>query len=142
MDFRIAIQQTPACLVLWQARKEIYLVWRGILCYNKIMNKTKLTLGWLLLVTGTLFLICGLVVMIFATMRVGPDGPMGGEIQDPSFWPSLANALMETIIELINIEWTPARAGVFLIVVGLILDGSGAYALITADKPVKRRGKR
>jgi hypothetical protein len=106
------------------------------------MNKTKLTLGWLLIVTGTLFLLCGLVVMIFATLRVGPGGIMGGEIQDPSFWIALANALMEFVIDLIRIEWTPTRAGVFLIVVGLVLDGGGAYALISAENKSKRRGSR
>jgi hypothetical protein len=106
------------------------------------MNKTKLTLGWLLIVTGTLFLLCGLVVMIFATLRMGPDGIMGGEIQDPSFWTTLANALMHFVIDLINIEWTPTRAGVFLIVVGLVLDGGGAYALISAENKSKRRGRR
>ena len=95
--------------------------------------KTKLTLGWLLIVIGTLFLICGLVVMVFATIRFGPDGPMGGEIPDPSFWPALANALMEFVIELLNVEWTPARAGAFLIVVGILLDGAGAYFLMSSD---------
>ena len=106
------------------------------------MNKTKLTLGWLLIVTGTLFLICGLVVMIFATLRMGPDGIMGGEIQDPSFWTTLANALMEFIIDLINIEWTPIRVGVFLIVVGLVLDWGGAYTLISAENKSQRRSRR
>ena len=106
------------------------------------MNKTKLTLGWLLIVTGTLFLLCGLVVMIFATLRMGPDGIMGGEIQEPSFWITLANALMLFVIDLINIEWTTTRAGVFLIVVGLVLDGGGAYALMSADNRSKRRNNR
>ena len=106
------------------------------------MNKTKLTLGWLLIVTGTLFLICGLVVMIFATLRMGPDGIMGGEIQDPSFWTTLANALMQFVIDLINIEWTPIRAGVFLIVVGLVLDWGGAYTLISAENKSQRRSRR
>ena len=120
----------------------INLVWRGILCYNGPMNKTKLTLGWLLIVTGTLFLICGLVVMIFATIRMGSDGIMGGDIQDPSFWTALANALMQFVIDLINIEWTPTRAGVFLIVVGLVLDGGGAYALMSAENKTKKPRRR
>ena len=101
--------------------------------------KTKLTIGWLFVVIGTLFLICGLVVMVFATLYYAPGGPMGGEIPDPSFWPALANALMEFIIELLNVEWTPARAGVFLIVVGLILDGSGVYLLMAGQPKRKRR---
>jgi hypothetical protein len=106
------------------------------------MNKTKLTFGWLLIVTGTLFLICGLVVMIFATLSMGPDGIMGGDLSDPSFWPTLANALMEFVIDLINIDWTPTRAGVFLIVVGLVLDGGGAYALMSAENKSRRHRKR
>ena len=106
------------------------------------MNKTKLTLGWLLIVTGTLFLICGLVIMIFATLRVGSDGIMGGDLPDPSFWPTLANELMEFVINLINIEWTPTRAGVFLIVVGLVLNGGGSYALMSAENKSERRKKR
>lgn len=80
--------------------------------------------------------------MIFATLRIGPDGIMGGEIPDPSFWTTLANALMEFIIDLINIEWTPARAGVFMIVVGLVLDGGGAYALMSTENKPKRRSER
>ena len=100
--------------------------------------KIKLTLGWLFVVTGTLFLICGLVVMIFATIYFGRDGSMGGEIPNPSFWPALANALMVFIIDLLNVEWSPARAGVFLIVVGLILDGGGAYFLMTSESKSRR----
>ena len=103
---------------------------------------TKLTLGWLLILTGTLFLICGLVVMIFATIRFGPDGPMVGEIPNPSFWATLANEVMKFVIELLNVEWTPARAGVFIIVVGLLLDGGGAYVLISNQPKRRRRKKR
>ncbi|MFN2235565.1 MAG: hypothetical protein ACK2U1_15165 [Anaerolineales bacterium] len=106
------------------------------------MNKTKLTLGWLLIVTGTLFLICGLVILIFATLHVGSDGIMGGDISDSSFWITLANALMQFVIDLINIEWTPTRAGVFLIVVGLVLNAGGSYALVSAENWSERRRKR
>ena len=105
--------------------------------------KTKLTLGWLLMMTGTLFLICGLVVMIFATIRFGTSGSMGGEIPDPSFWVTLANEVMKFVIDLLNVEWTPAQAGVFLIIVGLFLDGGGVYVLISGEsKPRRRRTRR
>jgi len=67
---------------------------------------------------------------------------MGGEIPDPSFWTSLANALMEFIIDLINIDWTPTRAGVFMIIVGLVLEGGGAYALMSTESKPKRRRRR
>ena len=66
---------------------------------------------------------------------------MGGEIPNQSFWPVLANALMMFIIDLLNVEWSPARAGVFLIVVGLILDGGGAYFLMNSEPRSKRRSK-
>jgi hypothetical protein len=89
--------------------------------------KSKLTLGWLFIVVGTLFLICGLVVMIFATIQMDSNGSLVGEIPDLSFWPALANALMKFVIELLNVQWTTARVGAFLILVGLILDGGGAY---------------
>jgi hypothetical protein len=106
------------------------------------MDKTKLTLGWLLIVTGTLFLICGLVILIFATLHADSDGIMGGDLPDSSFWITLANALMQFVIDLINIEWTPTRAGVFLIVVGLVLDGGGAYALMSAENKTKKPRRR
>ena len=106
------------------------------------MDKTKLTLGWLLIVTGTLFLICGLVILIFATLHADSDGIMGGDIPDSSFWVTLANALMQFVIDLINIEWTPTRAGVFLIVVGLVLNAGGSYALFSAENWSGRRRKR
>jgi len=96
--------------------------------------KTKLTIGWLLFATGTLFLLSGLVVMIFATITYGGDGPMIGELPDLSFWPSLANAVMMFVIEMLKVEWSPARVGAFLIVVGLILDGGGAF-FITSSEP-------
>jgi hypothetical protein len=93
--------------------------------------KTKLTLGWIFVITGTIFLFCGLVVMIFATLVPGMEGPTGELPTNPSIWVSLANALMEFIIELLEVEWTAIRVGVFLIMIGLIFDGSGAYLMIS-----------
>ena len=82
----------------------------------------------------------GLVVMIFATLRPGMEGPSG--VPDPSFWVTLANAVMAFIIELLEVEWTPVRAGVFLIVVGVIFDGGGAYLIMSSEAKAKRRSKR
>ena len=104
--------------------------------------KTQRTLGWIFVFTGTLFLLSGLVVMIFATLRPGMDGSMGEVPVDPSFWVSLANAVMAFIINLLEVDWTPIRAGVFLIVVGVIMDGSGAYLMISGEKKPKRSRKR
>ena len=101
--------------------------------------KTKLTLGWILVVTGTVFLICGLVVILFASFNSGESGSMGGEIT-PSFWTSLANALMEFTLELLNVDWTAMRAGVFLIIIGVAIDTGGVYLLLTGA-PNRRRRK-
>lgn len=102
--------------------------------------KTKLTLGWIFVFTGTIFLLGGLVVMLFATLRPGMDGP-AGIVVDPSIWVSLANAVMGFIIELLEVEWTRIRVGVFLILVGFILDGGGAYLMITSGTKPKRSSR-
>jgi hypothetical protein len=100
--------------------------------------KTKLTLGWIFVLTGTLFLVSGLGVMIFATLGPGMEGPTGGLPSDPSIWVSLANAVMGFIIELLEVEWTPIRVGVFLIVIGFVLDGSGAYLMVASEAKPKK----
>ncbi len=84
--------------------------------------------------------------MIFATLQSGNDGAAGEIPVDPSFWVAMANAVMEFIIKLLEVDWTPIRAGVFLIVIGVIMDGGGAYLMISSDKnsqrPRKRRSKK
>ena len=77
--------------------------------------------------------------MIFATLGPGMDGSLG-ELPDPSFWVTLANAVMGFIIDLLEVEWTPIRVGVFLIIVGVIFDGGGTY-LVMSSEP-KRRSTR
>ena len=99
---------------------------------------TKSKLGWTLIATGTVFLVCGLFVTVFATLNSGQSSGMGGEIGTPSFWVMAANQVMAFTIELLKVDWNPFRAGVFLIVVGMIFDGAGAYSLIT-DKPTRKR---
>jgi hypothetical protein len=98
--------------------------------------KPKLTLAWIFVLTGTLFLVSGLVVMIFATLRPGMEGPSG--LPEPSFWVDLANLVMVFIIELLEVDWTPIRVGVFLIIVGLIFDGGGAYLIMSNGAKPKR----
>lgn len=80
--------------------------------------------------------------MIFASLRPGMDGSMGGEITDPTFWVTLANAVMEFVIDLLEVDWTPLRAGVFLIVVGVIMDGGGAYLMISSEQKLKSGRKK
>jgi hypothetical protein len=101
--------------------------------------KPKLTLGWIFVLTGTLFLLSGLVVMIFATLRPDMEGPSGGIPIDPGFWVTLANAVMQFVIDLLEVDWTPIRAGVFMIIIGVILDGSGAYLMISSEEKPELR---
>ncbi len=80
--------------------------------------------------------------MIFATLHYGIDGSMGEVPIDPGFWVSIANAVMEFVIELLEVEWTPIRAGVFLIIIGIIMDGGGAYLMISSEEKPKRSRKK
>ncbi len=98
---------------------------------------TKQTLGWIFVITGTVFLVSGLVVMIFATLNPGFDAS-GGEIVDPSIWVSLANRIMDFTIDLLKVDWTPVRVGVFLIIIGVIMDGGAAYLMISSEGKSKR----
>jgi hypothetical protein len=102
--------------------------------------KTKQTLGWIFVITGTVFLLCGLVVMIFATLRPGMEGPTGGEAV--SIWVEFANSVMIFIISLLEVDWTPIRVGVFLIVIGVLFDGGGGYLMISSEAKSKRRSTR
>lgn len=102
--------------------------------------KTKLTLGWIFVITGTMFLMSGLVVMLFATLGAGMDGSEG-IVTDPSIWVSFANAVMGFMIELLKVEWTPIRVGVFLIVIGVILDGGGAYLMVSSEAKPKKSSR-
>lgn len=77
---------------------------------------------------GTLFLISGLIVLIFATLHTGGD--MASSSAPTSVWVSLADRLMDFTIKLLEVDWTPTRVGVFLIVIGMVLEGGGAYSLI------------
>ena len=101
-----------------------------IICYNHDM-KTKTTLGWILVALGTLFLIGGLFVLIFTTVTVNDDSTANVPSIPPPFWEAFANRVMEFTIQLLEVDWTPIRVGVFLIVIGLVLEGSGAYVLIS-----------
>ena len=102
--------------------------------------KTKQSIGWIFVLTGTMFLFSGLVVMLFATLRSGWTGPTV-EIPDASIWVSLANAVMEFIIELLEVEWTRVRVGVFLIVIGFLLDSGGAYMLTSGAAQTKKSAR-
>jgi hypothetical protein len=99
--------------------------------------KTKQSLGWIFVITGSMFLLSGLVVMLFATLNPNFDGS-AGDVIDPSFWVSLANSVMAFIINLLEVDWTPVRVGVFLIIIGIIMDGSGAYLMVSREGKRKR----
>ena len=38
---------------------------------------------------------------------------------------------MRGLIQLLQVDWTPTRMGVFLVIVGLLLEAAGAYALVS-----------
>lgn len=93
--------------------------------------KTKMTLGWILVGLGALFLISGLFVLIFATVNVSGDITLDTPPISPSIWVSFADRVMDFTLKLLEVDWTPTRVGIFLIVIGLVLEGGGTYALIS-----------
>ena len=96
--------------------------------------KTNTTLGWIIIGTGTLFLVSGLIVLIFATLPLHTGGDMATPTAPAtSVWVTLADRLMEFTLKLLEVDWTPPRVGIFLIIIGLVLDSGGAY-LLTKSK--------
>ena len=94
--------------------------------------KTKTTVGWVLIGLGALFLIAGLVVLVAITMTAN-SGSMADPLPPTSIW----TAIMDFVIRLINVEWNPSRVGVFLVLVGMALEGGGIYVMI-ADPGKKK----
>ena len=76
------------------------------------MMKARSRLGWIFVLTGLLFLLCGLIVTIFATVPHMTNSPM----------------------KMMAIDWTPSRVGIFFIIVGMVLEGTGAYALMSVTQ--------
>ncbi|GEM_PF-1164621 len=99
------------------------------------MRRNRERFGWLLAVLGALFLVAGLVVLLFATVPLPPHAPLAPQ-PEPSAWVGLANMLMNFILALLQVHWTPPRVGVFLIIIGLLLEGGAAFLLLT---PPRRR---
>jgi hypothetical protein len=95
--------------------------------------KTKMILGWILVGLGAIFLIGGLFVLIFATVQGSGDMALDAPSISPSLWVSIADRVMDFIIELLEVDWTPTRVGIFLIVIGLVFEGGGAYALLSKN---------
>lgn len=79
---------------------------------------------------GVLFLVSGLLVTVLVTISPASANTLQST---PSVWVELANSIMDFTIQLLSLEWTPARVGIFLIVVGMVLEGAGAYSLMTAN---------
>ena len=90
------------------------------------MTKHRVRAAWLLMLLGALFLVAGLVVVLFATVRHG-GGPLGPSPAEPSGIVALADLIMRFVLALLQVEWTPARVGVFLISIGLLLEAGGIY---------------
>ncbi len=94
----------------------------------------KQTLGWIFVLTGLLFLFSGLIIMMFATLGTGGMlGPSGVPVPS-SIWVSLANMMMDFTIKLLMVEWTPVRVGVFVIIIGILFEGSGGYLIASGSK--------
>ena len=93
-------------------------------------------LAWILVGLGVLFLVSGLIVTLFATIPLAGGGnmPQGADAIPPSMWVEFADRIMDFTLDLLAIEWTAARAGIFFIVIGMVLEGFGVYSLISAAK--------
>ncbi|MBC8333098.1 MAG: hypothetical protein H8E28_14045, partial [Anaerolineae bacterium] len=97
--------------------------------------ETRKLLGWILVISGLLFLLSGLLVTVFAAvpMPINSNMPQGDDMAaSPSMWVDFANQVMDFTLELLALDWTPIRVGVFLIVVGMLLEGFGVYSLLSA----------
>ncbi len=92
--------------------------------------KPRQTLGWILVATGLLFLLSGLVVTVFAAMPMPANQPMDESPAATSVWVEFANRVMDFTLQLLALDWTPTRVGVFLIIIGMVLEGTGVYAVI------------
>ena len=97
-------------------------------------KRTKTTLGWFLVGLGAIFLITGLVVMAFASFRVGGSTALGDSPLPSSIWVTVADRLMDFTLTLLSVDWTPTRVGVFFIIIGMILEGGGVYVMISKPR--------
>lgn len=96
--------------------------------------ETRKLLGWILVIAGLLFLLSGLLVTVFATvpMPINSNMPQSEEqAASPPMWVDFANRVMDFTLDLLALDWTPIRVGIFLIVVGMLLEGFGAYSLLS-----------
>ncbi len=97
------------------------------------MRKTRQRFGWLLALLGAVFLIAGLLVLVFATMPLNTAMPRHAPMTPqtaPSMWVTLADHVMHFVLALLSVQWTPTRVGVFLVLIGLGLEGGAGYLLL------------
>ncbi|MBN1668524.1 MAG: hypothetical protein JW862_15625 [Anaerolineales bacterium] len=97
-------------------------------------QKTKTSLGWLLVALGALFLISGLVILVSITLSV-----QASVQADPFPEPSLWTAILNYTLTLLSLEWNPIRIGIFLVLVGLVLEGGGVYVMLAKPKSSRKR---
>ncbi len=100
-------------------------------------RKMRFQVAWFLMGLGALFLLAGLVVLVFASMPRALQAPMAPNAPaapSPSFVVALADLITRFVLALLQVEWTPARIGVFLISVGLLLEAAGLYVFSTASR--------
>ncbi len=102
------------------------------------VNKNRQRLGWILVGTGLIFLFAGLVVATLATTPLAVRPPHGGSLlpqqANPSFWVELADKIAQFVLALLQVQWTPARVGVFLILVGLAIEAVGGYLVAFSSR--------
>jgi len=104
---------------------------------SKRIDKSRRRLGWILVATGLVFLFAGLIVATLATTPLAVKPPHGGSLQPqpaPSFWVELADKIMQFVLALLQVQWTPARVGVFLIIVGLVIEAAGGYLVAFSSR--------
>ena len=98
--------------------------------------KPKTKLGWILIVLGAIFLICGLYLLMNLALQDGISGSMDAELPGST---SIWTRMMDYSLELLSVDWTPSRIGVFLILVGLALEAGGGYLLLSSTTRRRRK---
>jgi len=94
-------------------------------------KKDRLRFAWFLAFLGAIFLLGGLLVLIFAALPMRAAGPIPVAPEPhPSVWVTLADRVINFTIALLQVDWTPTRVGVFLIIVGTVLESGAGYLFI------------
>ena len=92
-------------------------------------------LGWIFIALGAVFLLSGLALLMILTLGAGSSGMAGGDLPgETTIW----GELMNFAIRLIEVDWNATRVGIFIVLAGMVLEGSGTYLIMQEDKPQRR----